>query len=151
VEHHYRAKERPTVSDEAWNAASPVAKQALLGATLQQVADYTHIAAASGGFDRADAHLTRTALRLDEDGWHELSHAFTQWLEEIDRIEEAATARIEEGGDDTPTLDAGLVLMFFEAARFSDQVVRRTKDPDHAPEGAARAAEATEGRSTEQD
>ena len=38
----------------------PVAKQAFLSSFLQQVSAYTNAAAAAGGFDRADAHFTRT-------------------------------------------------------------------------------------------
>ncbi len=31
--------------------------------------------AAAGGFDRSDAHFTRTALTLDQEGWSEMAHA----------------------------------------------------------------------------
>src|SRR3954471_14944597 len=41
VEHHYRAKPRPAISDEAWGAAPPVAKQAHLSSFLQQAFAYT--------------------------------------------------------------------------------------------------------------
>jgi DNA-binding transcriptional ArsR family regulator len=37
IAHHYRAKERPRISDEAWAAASPVAKQAAVAATLATI------------------------------------------------------------------------------------------------------------------
>ena len=69
TQRHYRARERPRISDEAWAKAPPVAKQALIDATLQQIHDYARGSNASGGFDRADAHITRTAMRLDREGW----------------------------------------------------------------------------------
>src|SRR5215212_10918775 len=65
VAHHYRAKERPRISDEAWGQASPMAKQAAVGATLQTIDDYARVSAAAGGFDRADAHLSRLRMDLD--------------------------------------------------------------------------------------
>src|SRR3954452_18383303 len=69
VAHHYRAKERPAVSDEAWGEATPIAKQAAVGSTLQTIDEYARVSAAAGGFDRADANLTRLVMQLDEQGW----------------------------------------------------------------------------------
>src|SRR5947207_15227409 len=46
VAHHYRAKERPRVSDAAWSQASPMAKQAAVGASLQTIDEYARASAA---------------------------------------------------------------------------------------------------------
>src|SRR3954452_14758237 len=78
VAHHYRAKERPIVSDEAWGQAAPMAKQAAVGASLQTIDEYARASAAAGGFDRADAHLSRLRMELDEQGWRELAEAAAQ-------------------------------------------------------------------------
>ena len=121
VEHHYRARSRPQVSNEAWAKAPPVAKQALIGAALQQVADYAAASAAAGGFDRADAHLTRTALQLDEQGFAELSRACLGLYDELERIEAAARERRGEDDHDDGLINVGLVVMLFEALRFSDR------------------------------
>jgi hypothetical protein len=37
VEHHYRSKERPRVSDEAWAEAPPIAKQVADASSLQTI------------------------------------------------------------------------------------------------------------------
>ena len=71
IAHHYKAKVRPRVSDEAWASAAPIVKQAAVGAALQTVDDYARASAAAGGFDRAEAHLSRTNLRLDAKGWQQ--------------------------------------------------------------------------------
>ena len=63
VEHHYRSKERPRVSDEAWAAAPPIAKQVAVSSSLQTIDAYARAASAAGGFDHGNSHLTRTALR----------------------------------------------------------------------------------------
>ena len=68
VEHHYRSVERPRVSDEAWAAAPPIAKQVAVSSTLQTIDAYARAASAAGGFDHGNSHLTRTALRLDARG-----------------------------------------------------------------------------------
>jgi DNA-binding transcriptional ArsR family regulator len=125
TEHYYRARPRPRFSDGAWDALAPVAKQRLLSAMLQQIGQFTSASAAAGGFDRADSHITRASFRLDDEGWAELAEATKTWLAAADRIEEAATTRIAAAGDHadggTPrTIDAGLVLMLFEALPFSE-------------------------------
>ena len=119
VEHHYRAKERPTVSDEAWAAAPPIAKQAAVSASLETIDAYARAASAAGGFDHGNSHLTRTALRLDARGFSELSRACLRLLAKVDRIEEAAKERSELNPHADETQDIALVMMLFEAARLT--------------------------------
>jgi DNA-binding transcriptional ArsR family regulator len=118
VEHHYRSKERPRVSDEAWAAAPPIAKQAAVASSLETIHAYAHAASAAGGFDHGNSHLTRTALNLDARGWNELARACSRLLAEVDRIEEAAKARsdLDQAGE---TSDVALVMMMFETARLT--------------------------------
>lgn len=127
VEHHYRANPRPTISDEGWAAAAPVAKQAFLSSFLQQVSAYTNAAAASGGFDRADAHFTRTVAKLDAKGWSQLAKACEQLLSKIDSIEADAKKRIAKDPHADGIVDAGLVIMLFEAARLAAPEPKRQR------------------------
>jgi DNA-binding transcriptional ArsR family regulator len=136
VEHHYRANQRPTISDEAWGQAAPIAKQAYLSSFLQQVGAYTEAAAAAGGFDRTNAHFTRTVAKLDQAGWDRLAKACEHLLGEIDAIEEEAAKRLAEDPHAEEVIDVGLVIMLFEASRLSalpenerrrPEVRRRTK------------------------
>jgi DNA-binding transcriptional ArsR family regulator len=120
IEHHYRAKERPRVSDDAWATASTVAKQAFISATLQQMFQYVQQSAAIGGFDRPEAHASRTALRLDEKGWKELTQATTKFLERVEKIEEAAGARLRRDPHDPGFRDVGVALLAFDALPFSE-------------------------------
>jgi DNA-binding transcriptional ArsR family regulator len=119
VEHHYRSKGRPTVSDDAWAAAPPIAKQAAVSASLQTIDAYARAASAAGGFDHANSHLTRTTLRLDARGWNELARACERLLAQVDRIEEAAKERMERNPHSGETRDLALVMMLFEAARLT--------------------------------
>ena len=113
IEHHYRAKERPSVSDKAWSEATPIAKQAMVGSMLRQMSDYADASAASGGFDRSDAHITRTRMKLDEHGWSDLSKACHKLLEEAAKIEREAEQRLEDEGPDAPSIDVGLINLMF--------------------------------------
>ena len=87
IQRHYRAYERPRVSDDAWEQAPPIAKQAAVDAALQQIYDYGRASNAAGGFDRRDAHITRTALRLDAEGWEKLARSLRRVLEDVAEIE----------------------------------------------------------------
>jgi hypothetical protein len=85
----------------------------MIASVLSQIGEYVTQSAASGGFDRSDAHFTRTPFKLDREGWNELAQATTTWLEQARTIEVRARARVKRTGEQT--LDAGLVVLFFEA------------------------------------
>ena len=131
VEHHYRARPRPTISDHGWDAAPPVAKQALLSSFLQQVGAYTNAAASAGGFDRADAHFTRTVAKLDAKAWKQLAKACEQLLQTIDTLEAESAKRIAKDPHAEGIVDTGLVIMLFEAARLAgpEPKKRRARRP----------------------
>ena len=121
VEHHYRAKERPSVSDEAWAAASPMVKQAAVSASLETISAYTRAASAAGGFDHGNSHLARAPMELDARGFNELSRACLRILAQIDRIEEASNERIALNPHSGETKDIALVMMLFEEARLTTE------------------------------
>jgi DNA-binding transcriptional ArsR family regulator len=129
TEHVYAAREHPRVTDEAWASTSPLAKQVVLAAALAQVGAYATRSANAGGFDRSDAHLTRTALKLDEKGWSAMANATKRWLEQIQKIEGETGRRVERTGE--PVFDAGVVIMLFEAKPFFDTAAgdRAAKTP----------------------
>ena len=97
VEHHYRAAARPDVSDEAWEQAPPIAKQAAVGSSLQMIDDYARASAAAGGFDHADAALIRLSMKLDAKGWQQLAEGVKRLYEQAQRIEADARERLDRG------------------------------------------------------
>lgn len=119
IAHHYRAKVRPRVSDEAWSSAAPIVKQAAVGAALQTVDDYARASAASGGFDRGEAHLSRTNLRLDSRGWQQAAKACEKLLADLNRIEESASKRLAKDPHPNGDSDAAVVVMLFEAIKLT--------------------------------
>jgi DNA-binding transcriptional ArsR family regulator len=125
VQHHYRAVPRPLLTDEAWAAATPIAKQALVGSSLQVIDEQARASAAAGGFDHADAHITRTILDLDAQGWSELSRACTDLLEEVERIQAEAAERLAVDPNAHGARHTGLVMMLFEAARLAGEEAAR--------------------------
>jgi hypothetical protein len=96
-----------------------MAKQAAVGATLQTIDDYARLSAAAGGFDRADAQLNRRLVRLDAEGFAELSQACTELLERAEEIEARAEARIKRDPHADGHVEAGIALLLFEAVRLT--------------------------------
>jgi DNA-binding transcriptional ArsR family regulator len=122
VEHHYRSKARPVVTAEGWAQASPIAKQAAAGSSLDVIAEYSKASAAAGGFDRSEAQLRRALVRLDARGFAQLSKACDKLLEQADKIEAAAAARIAKDPHADDIVEAGLGVLLFEAVRLSGSV-----------------------------
>jgi len=122
TEHYYRAREHPRFPDDAWSGLAPVAKQRMLSAMLQQIGQYVTASAAAGGFDRAEAHMTRRSLALDDRGFEELATATRQWLDAAEEIGAAAAERLarRDGDDGKATIDTGLVVMLFEGRPVDD-------------------------------
>jgi DNA-binding transcriptional ArsR family regulator len=114
VEHHYRMDASPSISDDAWRKAPAIAKEALIGVSLELLSTQVNAAAAEEGFSRVDSHLARLPLELDEEGWVEASKAIAALVDELERIQADAKERAR-GTHDEP-ISTMVVLMQFEAA-----------------------------------
>jgi len=114
IEHHYEAVGTTEVSDEAWAATPPMVKNAMVASRLGDVARSVNEGAAAGGFDRAEAHLTRTRLTLDEKGWRQLAQLLMDVLERVERIEEQSAKRMSAGDGHPDEMQVALVMMLFE-------------------------------------
>src|SRR6188472_1500108 len=111
VEHHYRAKSRPVITDEAWEKAPPIAKQAAVGSSLQMIDDYARASAAAGGFDHRDAALIRISMKLDAEGWQQLAKACKRLYEQAQRIEAESRERLDGAAPhEADEIDVGLVI-----------------------------------------
>jgi DNA-binding transcriptional ArsR family regulator len=120
VQHFYRTVARPRVSDEAWAAASSIAKQAAVGSSLQLIDEYAQASAEAGGFAREEAKLVRGSLRLDRQGWEQAARAYAGLLERLEEIAAGAESRAGSDPHDDGGADAALVLMLFGGVRAPD-------------------------------
>ena len=119
MEHYYRAEARPHVTDEGWAEAPEIVKRAMVGAMLAPIAERVNAAAAEGGFSRQEAHISRTPLRLDEQGWQAVARELATTLERIDRIHAEAEKRLAKT-DHADELSATAVLMLFEGGESAE-------------------------------
>lgn len=117
IEHHYRAKARPHVTDEGWAETPSIVKRAMVGASLQQITGFINAAASQGGFDRGDAHLSRTVVALDEQGWRELAGELARLMERVDELQDESLERVKGSGEDAEAAlrRSAAVLMLFDS------------------------------------
>jgi DNA-binding transcriptional ArsR family regulator len=111
VEHYYSAKPRRTVTDEAWGGTPAIVKEALMAPVTESAAALMVQAAGSGGYDRPEAHFSRQEIKVDERGWRELAKVLAKALDDIERVELAAAARLKAGGSE-PIVAASLIQLF---------------------------------------
>jgi DNA-binding transcriptional ArsR family regulator len=114
IEHHYEATgSAARVPDVEWKKMPSIAKQAVVGAVLDETNRSVAEAAAVGGFDRSDAHITRTKLVLDDKGFKELSEVLGKALERAERIQDQSAKRLNASNHEGEH-QAALALMLFE-------------------------------------
>ncbi|MDX6668202.1 MAG: hypothetical protein QOK04_1582 [Solirubrobacteraceae bacterium] len=113
IEHHYKADNRPQISDAGWAEVPEIVKQAMIGASLQNISSKVNASAGAGGFSRAEAHLSRTQLVLDGKGWEEVAKELRAVVDRIDRIAERANERLADGNHADEQAGT-LAVMFFE-------------------------------------
>lgn len=136
LEHFYTATERPTLSDEAWRAMPSVVKRAVLGSALEKAGTHALAAARDGGFERADIHFSRTALRLDGDDWAEVAGELAALLRRIEEIGARTNGRAPVAHDDAAR-QATVIMMLFEGP---PQPVEGNGPPARAASRAARSS-----------
>ena len=135
IEHHYEATgSAARVPEVEWEKMPSIAKQAVVDAVLDETNSSVAEAAAVGGFDRNDAHITRTKLVLDDKGFKELSEALRKVLERADKIQEQSKKRLEASNHEGEH-QAALALMLFETQPAVGKV----------PESSARTTRRTAG------
>jgi DNA-binding transcriptional ArsR family regulator len=113
LESYYRATERPVVTSEAWAQMPSVVKKELIGGTLGQMSEQVNAAVATGGFERSEAHLSRSPMVLDAEGFSQVADRLDALLAEFEQIAAEAEERLA-AVDHEGAVDATAVLLFFE-------------------------------------
>jgi DNA-binding transcriptional ArsR family regulator len=114
VEHYYQARGRAQVSNRAWAQVPGVVKRSMVAVALEQAVDAAGAAAGAGGFDHEDSNLSRQTVTLDAKGFSEVSQAIAKLHQDVEKIHERSTARLDKSGAEA-AVQAGLVTMLFDA------------------------------------
>jgi DNA-binding transcriptional ArsR family regulator len=98
VEHRYRAVFH-TLSDEQYEELS-VDERSEYSRNIYCLAAADASCAFSGGSfaERADHHISRIAVQVDDEGWDELRDRYCEHLREIERIKQLSRDRLAEAG-----------------------------------------------------
>jgi DNA-binding transcriptional ArsR family regulator len=116
IEHHYRALTRPFLGDEDWRALPESARKAVSNTVLTKALGDVRNAVAAGTFDdRADRHLSYTALVLDDEGFQELGRRLDEVLEWAIEEQAAAAGRLQDEESGGPDVRARLTLLAYSA------------------------------------
>lgn len=129
VEHYYTATSRPRITNAAWGQLPTIVKHASIKAAVDQIGAYVAAGAAEGGFDAADAHITRSPVTVDSQGWHALARELDNLLERITKIEAASRKRLARA-DHEGEQQATVVLMLFNSP---SDVPEETAPSHHSP------------------
>jgi DNA-binding transcriptional ArsR family regulator len=112
IEHYYTAVAGPRITSSAWGAAPSIVKRATLRGALHEVSSSVNDAASTGGFDRAESHLARLPVTLDEQGFKQIARELDALVEKIKSIEAASAKRLKRS-DHQDELSATAVMMLF--------------------------------------
>ena len=114
IEHYYRAVIRPFFTDRDWKRLPRSGRQTISDTALQVIWKDVSDAIEAGTFDgRHDRHLVHSPMRLDEDGWAEITALLASTLAEAERIASKSAARLKKSKE--PPVQTRLVMIHFEA------------------------------------
>jgi DNA-binding transcriptional ArsR family regulator len=139
VEHYYTVVAGPHITSAAWGATPSIVKQATVNAALAEIGAHVSDAAATDGFDQAEAHLSRTPLTVDGQGWKALARELDALLVRIDKIEAQSKARLERN-DHRDEQRATVALMLFNSSTAGADGSRPKTSPREHKAHRARAA-----------
>jgi DNA-binding transcriptional ArsR family regulator len=129
IEHHYVVDHVSHLHAEAWRQTPALIKERTAAGWLEDVGTYVTEAAATGGFNRANAHMSRSRLVLDEEGWNFVSAKLLQLVEVVDQAEKASAERLKRANHEGE-VRSGMVLMLFESTpAVPDAEEARRTDP----------------------
>jgi hypothetical protein len=114
VEHHYKADQAAHIGNAVWGETPGLVKETMVAAALEEVGRDVSDAAATGGFDQEDMHLSRLRLVLDQQAWDEMAGLLEQALNRGYELEKEAAERLRKQEHEGERR-AGVVMMLFDS------------------------------------
>lgn len=108
----YRLARSPIISNEAWDELTPKMRLPITATILRLLSDDLARSLGSGLFDQlSDAHLSRSPLKLDREGWADVAALLERTLDEVTEIGARSSERLK-GSDETPTATTVAIMQF---------------------------------------
>ncbi len=115
IERFYRASQRAYFDDDAWEVLSPGERLGLTWSILRLISKDLATAMTQGTFfDKYNANITRSPMKVDPEGWDEITALVGRATQELFEIEERVTERREESGAE-PTIHAKMQMLHFRS------------------------------------
>lgn len=110
VEHVYRGLGRAFFNDVQWNELDQEERVKISKTMVQGLLARVEGALMTDTFDsRVDRHLTWIAMRLDEQGWREMTTALAATFGEMEQIRTDAEARLDAKGEEGIASTCGIL------------------------------------------
>lgn len=113
VEHYYRAKRLYIFDDSEWEQLPKPFRARISAGIFGNVIDDVKEALAADTLDSRNAHMSRTRLRVDEQGWDELMKALEETLNRVLALQAECAERLEESGEEA--IPVAVSIAGFEA------------------------------------
>ena len=115
VQHYYVVNRISDLHTDAWGETPDLVKERVMAEWLGDIGKYATEAAAVGGFNRANAHFSRSRIVLDQQGWDYVATKLEQLVAAVDEAEEVSAERLKRANHQGE-IRAGVVMMLFESA-----------------------------------
>jgi DNA-binding transcriptional ArsR family regulator len=100
TEHFYRATRRQLLSDAQWAQMPASLRPGMAAAILKSIFEDIEVASKAGTLEQVDdAHVSRTPVVLDQQGWSEMSELLDGTLDRVLEIQTEASERIATSGE----------------------------------------------------
>ena len=112
TEHFYRATVKHFFDAETWKNVPEESRMKITLDIVGSTSEDLSRAAQAGTLDKDDNHISRTLLKLDEQGWAETVARLAEALEDVMTIKERSALRLLES-DETP-IDTSVSILHVE-------------------------------------
>jgi len=118
LEHYYKATVPPWFDKASWRALPPSIRGSVSAEVLAMIVHDAAEAIDAGVFDsRADRHVSRTPLALDEEAWQELAERLDEVLARAQELRAEAADRAVENDTIDDLIPCELALLHYPRAR----------------------------------
>ncbi len=100
VEHYYRAKRLFLLDDSEWERLPEAIRRGISADIFSSVIEDVKEALEAETFDARNGHQSRTRLRVDEEGWRQLTATLEETLNRVLALQAECAERLEASGEE---------------------------------------------------
>jgi DNA-binding transcriptional ArsR family regulator len=120
LERFYRATRRVYFDEDAWEVLDEKARLDLVSVALRMVSrDITAAMAAGTFFGEDNAHISRSPMVVDDEGWREITDVIARATQELFDVEARVAERSADA--DPPDINAKVEMLQFRSPPFDNE------------------------------